>query len=977
MLSLLRSRLVWIVLAVIGLALLAPRSGRAATLRLYVDVNATGANNGSTWTDAYTSLQDALAVANSLVPTDTVEVWVAAGVYYPDVGAGLTDNDTNLSFTLNGSVAVYGGFLSGQAALTDRDWQTNLTVLSGDIQQNDTVDANHITLQVADQAGANSSAVVAIPQDQATAATLDGVVVTGGNGFTGGGIRVPNHLTSPNHIHYLSNLRLQGNRATYGGGLFTGLDVAVIARNVQFINNSAALQGGGYFSYGGVAPHVNGAVFQGNVASDDGGAYYCVNCNSLRFYNMLVQGNSAGDEGGGFYVDNDVPSIVNVVFSGNRAGNVGGAISLRIAWPWIVNSTLVGNHAVNSGGGVYLSPNSGDVNIGNSVIWGNSDSTGTGTAGASITRSAGYQFNLTNNLVQGYNPGGANLDGTDSANTPVFVANPGTPPSAVGDLHVTNTSLIIDRGYSDMRLTWDNAYETMRLIATDADGNSRFVSPDNGCTATIDLGAYEVQTQSGEIAPCGNTGTGPGGVGTTDGSSDLRLWLKPDRVFGAIDGSNKCSGPALSADGAAVVCWQDASGYHNDAYQPTGGPTWETDAPSLRNGQPVLRFNGAQSLNVGETSPVFNSAGLTVFFPFSASADFGDGAFIDRRSISSGTYGYAIYSRLSFWSTMSFPATANVDTIGWTVGEWNVARAAYTNNSLRVYRNGVSLGSTLANQMTQGGSNNFLVIGRNQVSNNYINADLPEVIAFTQQLADVDAILVENYLSAKYNTPAALDVYNGDTPANGDFDLDVAGIGQYGGAQHPQSHAAGLIVRNRTFLRADRDWLLFGHNTPVNQNTTADLPTTGDWATAPNPARWLRAFDIHVTDVTSDGGTVDLVFDLSEGGLGAPLPGGPLSNYRLLKRSTATGPFTDVTAASGATVAVSGDQIQFLNVDVSVLGSNFTVGTLNRTDSPTAVQLDRLTARSDSSASGWRVGIVALALVGVILMRKIKASSAP
>jgi hypothetical protein len=966
----------WIVLAVISLALLAPRSGRAATIRLYVDVDAAGANNGSTWTDAYTSLQDALAVANTLVPTDTVEVWVATGVYYPDVGAGLTDNDTNLSFTLNGSVAVYGGFLSGQSALTDRDWQTNLTVLSGDIEQNDTVDAHHITLQVSDQVGANSSSVVAIPQDQATAATLDGVVATGGNGFTGGGIRVANRTYPFTQIHSLANLRLQGNRANYGGGLFTGLGVAVTARNVQFINNSAVQQGGGYFSYGGATPNVNGAVFQGNVAGDDGGAYYCVNCYSIRFYNMLVQGNSAGDQGGGFYVDNDSATIANVVFSGNRAGNVGGAMSFRSAWPWIVNVTMVGNHAVGAGGGVYVGEDWGDVNIGNNIIWGNSDSTGTGTAGASVTAINDGKVHFTNSLAQGRNPGGANLDGTDVANTPLFVANPGTPPSTVGDLHVTNTSLIVDKGYSDMRLTWDNTTETIRLIPIDVDGNSRFVSADNGCTTTIDLGAYEVQTQSGMIAPCGNTGTGPGGVGTTDGSSNLRLWLKPDQVYGAVDGSNKCSGPALSADGAAVVCWQDASGYHNDAYHLTSGPTRETDAPSLRNGQPVLRFNGAQSLNVGEASPVFNGDGVTVFFPFSAIADFSDGAFLDRRSISSGTYGYAIYGQLSFWSTLVFPATANVATTGWTVGEWNVARAAYA-YSLRVYRNGVSLGSTPASQMTQGGSNNFLVIGRNQVSNNYINADLPEMIAYTQQLADVDAILVENYLAAKYNTPTANDVYNGDTPANGDFDLDVAGIGQYGGAQHPQSHAAGLIVRNRTFLRTDGDWLLFGHNTPVNQNTTADLPTTGDWATAPNPVRWLRAFDIHVTDVLTDGGKVDLVFDLSEGGLGAPLPGGPLSNYRLLKRSTATGPFTDVTAAAGATVAVSGDQIQFLNVDVSVLGSNFTVGTLNRIDSPTAVHLGQLTARSDSSATGWLMGAVALALVTVVLRRKIKAASTP
>jgi hypothetical protein len=59
----------------LALALCATPAVAAQTT--YVDVNANGANNGSSWTNAYVDLQDALAA------TATGEIWVAAGRYRP------------------------------------------------------------------------------------------------------------------------------------------------------------------------------------------------------------------------------------------------------------------------------------------------------------------------------------------------------------------------------------------------------------------------------------------------------------------------------------------------------------------------------------------------------------------------------------------------------------------------------------------------------------------------------------------------------------------------------------------------------------------------------------------------------------------------------------------------------------------------------------------------------------------------------
>lgn len=54
----------------------------------YVDADATGAKNGTSWPDAFNYLQDALAIAQS-----GDEIRVAQGIYRPDRGGGNRTGD--------------------------------------------------------------------------------------------------------------------------------------------------------------------------------------------------------------------------------------------------------------------------------------------------------------------------------------------------------------------------------------------------------------------------------------------------------------------------------------------------------------------------------------------------------------------------------------------------------------------------------------------------------------------------------------------------------------------------------------------------------------------------------------------------------------------------------------------------------------------------------------------------------------------
>jgi hypothetical protein len=70
----------------------------AAALTLYVRAEATGANTGSDWDNAFTELQSALSAA---LPSD--QIWVAEGTYSDHV-------------TLGTGLSLYGGFAGDETS---------------------------------------------------------------------------------------------------------------------------------------------------------------------------------------------------------------------------------------------------------------------------------------------------------------------------------------------------------------------------------------------------------------------------------------------------------------------------------------------------------------------------------------------------------------------------------------------------------------------------------------------------------------------------------------------------------------------------------------------------------------------------------------------------------------------------------------------------------------------------------------------
>ena len=273
---------------------------RAGGQIIYVNQAAAGVDNGSSWIDAYVDLQDALAAAN---PGD--EIWVATGVYTP----GVQSSDT---FQLLDDVALYGGFAATETVRSQRDWLANVTVLSGDIDGDDTTNAQGVVTDTANIVGTNSSHVTT-GSGVTTTAQLDGFVVTGGqaaSGFfcpdnCGGGM-----FNESGHPR-LTYVSFSGNFAAFGGGgIYNNLSSSSLD-NVSFSGNSAATWGGGMLNDGSNPSLIN-VSFNSNSAAQGGGIYNYDSSSSLIHVSFI--GNFA-DWGGGIFNDLSNPNLANVSFS--------------------------------------------------------------------------------------------------------------------------------------------------------------------------------------------------------------------------------------------------------------------------------------------------------------------------------------------------------------------------------------------------------------------------------------------------------------------------------------------------------------------------------------------------------------------------------------------------------------------------------------------------------------------------------------
>ncbi|MGE3182407.1 MAG: hypothetical protein AB7N71_12310, partial [Phycisphaerae bacterium] len=106
----------------------------ASSAVIYVKANATGNNSGTSWANAHTDLESAF---NRSQLAD--EIWVAAGTYKPGGATPTRSSSFRIGFA---GVPIYGGFAGTETAVSQRNPVTNITILSGEIGDPNTVADN-------------------------------------------------------------------------------------------------------------------------------------------------------------------------------------------------------------------------------------------------------------------------------------------------------------------------------------------------------------------------------------------------------------------------------------------------------------------------------------------------------------------------------------------------------------------------------------------------------------------------------------------------------------------------------------------------------------------------------------------------------------------------------------------------------------------------------------------------------------------
>jgi len=483
---------------------------------VYVDDDALLGGDGQTWGTAYKYLQDALADAN--VSGD--DIWVAEGTYYPDEGeaANVDPNDRTETFQLIDGVEIYGGFAGGESSLDERDWGTNETILSGDIN---TTGDNDNCYHVVTSSGCDLNTV------------LDGFTITAGNangtGSNGYGGGMYNHTSNA----VVVNCTFCDNAADHLGGGMYNFESDMEVTDCNFVSNHADYGGGIYNSYG--YPKIAYCVFRGNHAYLRGGGggihnrYSDAVITDCKFIKNVADEESLDclhcPDGGGIYNYHSSSIITNCTFYSNKAGSSGGGIFTYGSDLEVVNCTFINNHAGSGGGVNNLSCNltlTGCIFSANSAYWGgalhnfdDSNTTinnctlnrnsatkeGNGIACWSFNQSASSVLQINNCIlwdgddeiwndndsiiiisysdVQGGWSGTGNM-GAD----PMFIDADGLDDvfgTEDDDLRLSPDSNCIDAG--------DNS--ASNLPATDMDGHPRIIDGDCNDTEVVDMGAYE------------------------------------------------------------------------------------------------------------------------------------------------------------------------------------------------------------------------------------------------------------------------------------------------------------------------------------------------------------------------------------------------------------------------------------------------------------------------------------------------------
>ncbi len=329
--------------------------------------------------------------------------------------------------------------------------------------------------------------------------------------------------------------------------------------------------------------------------------------------------------------------------------------------------------------------------------------------------------------------------------------------------------------------------------------------------------------------PSGTFGTGiigPGGVGK---ASDNVLWLSANLgFFGFVDND-------------PVSSWPDRSGNSNDASQATGSqqPLFQS---SVMNGRPALQFDntagpGNDLMVVSDADNLDNASGMTIYSVTQPSNLDGSNRYIVSKRVSAvSELSYSLYYGTGDDLFVDFETTDDQFN---TVGSFSNATdyiisyvfdgSLAAANRSKVYNNGtLDVTSTETSSSMLNRASDLHIGSADASDGNPFGGYIAELAIYRRALNDAQRVMVDNYFASKYDiTLGTNDLYTMDDAGNGDYDFQVAGIGQAAdGSNHRDARGPGIVRMWNPDDLANSEYLLWGNDYDVYDVNNVDVDGT-------------------------------------------------------------------------------------------------------------------------------------------------------
>jgi hypothetical protein len=299
--------------------------------------------------------------------------------------------------------------------------------------------------------------------------------------------------------------------------------------------------------------------------------------------------------------------------------------------------------------------------------------------------------------------------------------------------------------------------------------------------------------------------SGPGGYGSTDGTSNLVLWLRADA--GVLN-----AGATSAINGETVATWQDQSG---NGYHAVGvnSPVF-TETNANFNNWPTITFVEADDdyLRVeddaNEAPELDNTSELSVFFVFRSNNSTGTRGLLSKRDGNNSAQSYVFYESGNINSRVNANNDAGVAIAANTT---YINSLTYQSGDFGHWLNQVSGGGITGGTASIPNNNSDLNIGEFHAGDGRtFGGNFAEIIIFRQYLTNAQRIVVESYLASKYGITVANDFWNQTTYTT--YNNQIAGIGQHTDGSVANSATSAVLSISGGSDRGNGEWLFWGHN---------------------------------------------------------------------------------------------------------------------------------------------------------------------